>query len=69
VKSDERETTRDQFVEDSKRERTGLVREFLSFLAHNKKWWLLPILVVLSLFGLLIVLGGTAAGPFIYPLF
>ncbi|MGW8181077.1 MAG: DUF5989 family protein [bacterium] len=50
-------------------ERAGLIQEFLSFLAHNKKWWLLPIMVVLLLFGLLIILGGTAAGPFIYPLF
>ena len=59
----------DDFLQESERSRGGLPKEILSFLAHNKKWWLLPILVVLSLFGLLIVLGGTAAGPFIYPLF
>lgn len=47
----------------------GFLREFLSFLAHNKKWWLLPIVVVLLLFGLLIMLGGTGAAPFIYTLF
>lgn len=58
-----------EFVAASRSERTGLVREFLGFLAHNKKWWLLPILIVLFLFGLLLILGGTAAGPFIYPLF
>jgi hypothetical protein len=49
--------------------RTGLAREMVDFLRHNKKWWLLPILLVLLLFGLLLILGGTAAGPFIYPLF
>lgn len=58
-----------EFVAAARSERTGLVREFLGFLAHNKKWWLLPILIVLFLFGLLLILGGTAAGPFIYPLF
>lgn len=43
--------------------------ELLGFLAHNKKWWLLPIILVLLIFGLLIMLGGTAAAPFIYSLF
>jgi len=40
--------------------------EFWQFLCHNKKWWLLPIVVVLFLFGLLIFLSGTGAAPFVY---
>jgi hypothetical protein len=47
----------------------SLLAEWLSFLRHNKKWWLLPMLIVLAMFGLLIVLSGTAAAPFIYSLF
>ena len=47
----------------------GLIREFVGFLRHNKKWWLTPIIVVLLALGLLIVLGGTGAAPFIYSLF
>lgn len=47
----------------------GLVAEFLDFLLHNKKWWLAPIVVVLLLLGLIAVLGGTGAAPFIYALF
>jgi hypothetical protein len=47
----------------------GLVREFIAFLKHSKKWWLLPIVLVLLLFGVLLVLSGTAAAPFIYTLF
>jgi len=43
-----------------------LLAEFLDFLRHNKKWWLLPILLVLLLFGALIFLSGTGAAPFIY---
>ena len=43
--------------------------QFMSFLAHNKKWWLAPIIVVLLLLGLLVLLGGTAVAPFIYTLF
>jgi hypothetical protein len=47
----------------------NILLEFLSFLRHNKKWWLLPILLVLFLLGLLIVMGGGPAAPFIYTLF
>lgn len=60
---------RERFLRESEKKRTGLLRDLWGFLAANKKWWLLPILVVLLLFGLLLILGGTAAGPFIYPLF
>ncbi len=49
--------------------RTGFVAEFWYFLRQNKKWWLLPIVVVLALFGVLVLLSGTAAAPFIYTLF
>jgi hypothetical protein len=47
----------------------GVIREFVDFLAHNKKWWLTPIIIVLLLVTLLIVLSGSAAAPFIYTLF
>mgnify|MGYP005817027841 CR=1 FL=1 len=47
----------------------GLLVEMLDFLAHNKKWWLLPILILMGLFGLLIFLSGTSVAPFIYTLF
>ena len=57
------------FEEASKEKRQGIIAELLSFLKHNKKWWLLPILVVLFLVGGLVVLGSTGAAPFIYTLF
>ncbi len=47
----------------------GFFTEFLWFLRDNKKWWMLPILIVLLLFGVLVVLSGSVAAPFIYPLF
>ena len=44
--------------------------EFWDFLKIRKKYWLLPILIVLALFGTLIVLTqGTAVAPFIYTIF
>jgi len=47
----------------------GFFAEFVDFLLHNKKWWLTPIILVLLLLGLFIILGGSAAGPFVYTLF
>ncbi len=47
----------------------SILMEFWSFLKYNKKWWMLPILLVLFLFGFLIYLAGTAVAPFIYTLF
>ena len=48
---------------------SGFLSEFASMLMHNKKWWLTPIVLVLILFGLLIILGGSSYAPFIYTLF
>jgi len=46
------------------------LKEFCEFLKVRKKYWLLPILLVLVLFGGLIVLSqGTAVAPFIYTIF
>ncbi len=46
------------------------LKDLLGFLRSRKKYWLLPIIVVLLGFGLLIVLtGGSAIAPFIYTLF
>jgi uncharacterized protein DUF5989 len=48
---------------------SGLLGEFWHFLGQTKKWWLLPILVVVASFALLVLFSGTAAAPFIYTLF
>jgi uncharacterized protein DUF5989 len=47
----------------------SLAAEFIDFLKHNKKWWLLPILVMIAMFGILIALAQTGVAPFIYTLF
>jgi hypothetical protein len=47
-----------------------LIKEFIKFLIIRKKYWLIPIIVVLALFGVLIVLSqGSAVAPFIYTIF
>ncbi len=48
----------------------GFLAEFWSFLRVRKKFWLVPILAILLVFGaLLIVAQTTAIAPFIYTMF
>ena len=46
------------------------IKEFWEFLKVRKKYWLLPIIIVLAIFGRLIILTqGSAVAPFIYTIF
>ena len=48
----------------------SIIVEFWEFLRYRKKYWLLPIMLILFLLGALIVLTqGSALAPFIYTLF
>ena len=48
----------------------SLISEFWEFLRFRKRYWLLPIVIVLAMFGAFIVFTeGSAVAPFIYALF
>jgi len=48
----------------------GVVNELLGFLWQRKLWWLIPMIVVLLVFGLLLIFASASGiGPFIYTLF
>lgn len=48
----------------------SFLQELFRFLKVRKKFWLIPILIILALFGAIIVLAqGSAVAPFIYTLF
>jgi hypothetical protein len=50
--------------------RFGIAGELLSFFARNKRWWLLPVVLVVLFSAILVVLGQTSAlAPFVYALF
>ncbi len=52
------------------RSRFELLRELWAFLRERKKWWLMPIIVLLVLLGVLIILSESSAiAPFIYTIF
>ena len=45
-------------------------KDFFAYLKERKKWWLIPVIAILLLFGALIVMSsGSAIAPFIYTLF
>ena len=58
-----------KFEELERPSRRGLIREFISFLRHNRKYWMAPLFILLVLIGLLILVAGSSVAPFIYPLF
>jgi len=58
-----------EFEQHAAGDRQSIFNEFVYFLAHNKKWWMIPVLMVLLLVGVLVIAGGSAAAPFIYTLF
>ncbi len=51
-------------------DRIGILAEFVEFLWERKLWWMIPMMVVLVLFGALLILAQSSAiAPFIYTLF
>ncbi len=48
----------------------SLMKDLGRYMSHRKKWWLLPIIVVLvAVGGLLVLAKGSALAPFIYTVF
>ncbi|MFO7736763.1 MAG: DUF5989 family protein [bacterium] len=45
------------------------LKDLWGFITTRKKFWLVPVILVLLLVGILVVMSGSAAGPFIYTLF
>ena len=47
-----------------------LMRELLAYMGARKKWWLMPIFIILlALSGLLMLAKGSALAPFVYTIF
>ncbi len=48
----------------------GILGELFQFLWQNKRWWLIPVLVVLVMISVVLIMSQSSAiGPFIYSLF
>ena len=49
--------------------RRSFISELTAFVLTHKKYMLIPVIIMLLLAGLLVLLGGTKAAPFIYTMF
>lgn len=58
-----------EFEKAAQQKQQSLVSEFIAFLKQNKKFWLLPLIIIMLLLAGLLFLTSTAAAPFIYTLF
>jgi Family of unknown function (DUF5989) len=47
----------------------AMLAEFLQYLKVRKKFWLLPVMVMMVIFGGLLMLQGSILAPFIYTIF
>ena len=66
---DESSEEQREFETQAKSGSTGLLREYVDMVRYHGKWWLVPPIAALLLFGVLLVLGGTSLAPVIYALF
>ena len=58
-----------EFARVGAQKRSSIVGEYLFFLRTSKKWWMLPLVLLLLGFGVMMLLSSTGAAPFIYTLF
>lgn len=49
--------------------RSNLVGEMLAFLLHEKKWWMIPLFLLLAALALFILVFESPLAPLLYPLF
>ena len=63
------EQKKSAFVQAGSKAEASLFGELMAMMRQNKKYWLIPLVILLLIFGVLLVLGTTAAAPFIYTLF
>lgn len=61
--------SQNQFAQQGQAQRTGMLADFIYLLKNNRKWWMLPLILVFIAFGVFMVLSSTGVAPFIYTVF
>jgi hypothetical protein len=59
----------EEFTKQAEMAPTSFLGDIFYFLRNNRKWWMLPLIILLLGFGLLMILATTGAAPLIYTLF
>lgn len=67
--SNEKSNQAGEFAKHGTKKRSSFFGEYLYLLKNNRKWWMLPLILVLLAFGVLLVLSSSPIAPFIYTLF
>lgn len=67
--SDGDSTRRSEFARQAAAKRPSFLAEVVNLLRGNRKWWMIPLILLLLVYGGLMVLSATGAVPFIYALF
>jgi len=57
---------KEDFLQAAAQKERGIVAEFIDFMGENKVWWMAPILIVFAVLAVLLVLGASGIGPFVY---
>ena len=57
------------FEQQAQKRSSGVIAEMFHFIRNSKKFWLVPLIIVLLLVGVIVILGSTALAPFIYTIF
>lgn len=63
------DTEADEFARLGSAKRTSFAGDLFYLLKNNKKWWMLPLIGLLLIFGVLMFLAATGVAPYIYTLF
>ena len=64
----DRQDQAEDFAREAEEQNDNILIEFWDFLLYNKKWWLIPIIVMLLFIGAIVLLSGTSIAPFLYTL-
>ena len=64
----DRQDQAEDFAREADEQNDNILIEFWDFLLYNKKWWLIPIIVMLLFIGAIVLLSGTSIAPFLYTL-
>ncbi len=69
VTGDKKPSPEEEFAQLAQTRRSSAWRDYYFLLKTNKKWWMLPLIVIFLAYGLLMVFMSSGAAPFIYTLF
>ncbi len=67
--SDDPQFDHEAFVRGGERKRASLAGEAVHMVRTTRKWWLLPLILLLVVLGLFLLITSTGVGPLIYTIF